>query len=76
MQQVYVKFNTAEQIRTFVNVISNIDADIDLGCGRRTVDAKSILGVFSLDFSEPLPLRFNSCSSEIKEKISPFVYHK
>ena len=43
MQQVHIKFSNVEQVRQFVNSIDKIDANFDLGSGRRVVDAKSIL---------------------------------
>ena len=61
MQQVNVKFNNVNQIRQFVDIIDKFDSTFDLGEGRRTVDAKSILGVMALDFTRPLKLRFYIC---------------
>lgn len=74
MQQVLVKFDSAEQIVNFVNVVSRYDADFDLGSDKNDrVNAKSLLGVFSLDFSKPLYLRYDSRDEEIRNKLSPFV---
>lgn len=73
MQQVYVKFNNAEQVRNFVNVIDTMETDFNLGSGRRVVDAKSLLGVFALDLSQPQLLRYESDDTQIYEKISPFL---
>lgn len=74
LQQVNVKFDSAEQIRQFVNTINKLDSDFDLGSGRRVVDAKSILGVMALDFSGPLRLRYQATDESIEEKIAPFIY--
>ncbi|MDO4322278.1 MAG: HPr family phosphocarrier protein [Lachnospiraceae bacterium] len=73
MQQVYVKFNSADQVSQFVNQIDRFDVDFDLGSGRRTVDAKSIMGILALDLSQPLQLRYDSEDSRIRERISPFL---
>lgn len=74
MQQVNVKFNNVNQIRQFVDIIDKFDSTFDLGEGRRTVDAKSILGVMALDFTRPLKLRYDSEDAGIREKLAPFIY--
>ena len=74
MQKVYVKFDTVEQITKFVNVVNRIDGNFDLGCGQRTVDAKSLVGVMALDFSEPIQLKYDSEDKRIVEMLSPFLY--
>ena len=55
-------------------MIINFDAHVDLGCGQKVVNAKSILGVFALDLSEPLLLSYTSKDTEFIEKIKPFIY--
>lgn len=74
MQQVKVKFNSVNQIRQFVETIDKFDLSFDLGEGRRTVDAKSILGVMALDLTRPLQLRYDSDDERIREKLTPFIY--
>lgn len=74
MQQVNVKFNNVNQIRQFVDIIDKFDSSFDLGEGRRTVDAKSILGVMALDLTQPLKLRYDSEDTAIREKLAPFIY--
>ena len=74
MQQVNVKFNNVNQIRQFVDIIDKFDSSFDLGEGRRTVDAKSILGVMALDLTGPLQLRYDSDDEGIREKLAPFIY--
>lgn len=73
MQQVNVRFKDVEQVRRFVNVIDKFDTSFDLGSGQRVVDAKSLLGVMGLDFSEPLRLRYHSNDDRIAEEIAPFL---
>lgn len=74
MQQVNVKFKDVNQIRQFVDIIDKFDLDFNLGEGRRTVDAKSILGVMALDLTRPLQLRYDSDDKRIREKLTPFIY--
>lgn len=49
-----IRLRSMEQIRNFVNTISKFEDDIDLCSGRYQVDAKSILGIFSLDLNRPI----------------------
>lgn len=69
-----VDLNSIQQINNFVKVVSKIDDNIDLVSGRYVVDAKSILGIFSLDLSKPLQVEFYGSQNEesIKKMISQF----
>lgn len=60
MKTLKVKFDTIEQIKEFVNEIQALDADVDLVHNRYVVDAKSIMGIFSMDLSRPLDLVIHS----------------
>lgn len=73
MQQVSIQFKTVEQVRAFVNMIDKFEVDFNLGSGRRVVDAKSIMGVFALDLTQPQILRYNSDDKSIYEKLKPFL---
>ena len=73
MQQVFVKFDDVDQVRSFVNVVNSVEANFELGSGRRIVDPKSILGVFELDLARPQKLVCDSDDSEMLEKIGPFL---
>ena len=56
MRSVPIKLSFAEEVKTFVNVANRYNYDMDLRAGRHVVDAKSILGIFSLDLSKPVTL--------------------
>jgi phosphotransferase system HPr-like phosphotransfer protein len=56
MKTVTIFLDSIDKVKNFVNIIVNHDGDYDLKSDRYVVDAKSIMGVFSLDFSEPLML--------------------
>ena len=43
-------------VKDFVNMVMRYDFDVDLISGRYAVDAKSIMGIFSLDLSNPIQL--------------------
>ena len=54
MKAVNIKLSLTENVKTFVNIVSRYPYDVDLRAGRHVVDAKSILGIFSLDLSKPV----------------------
>ena len=60
MKTVSVKLPLAEQIKTFVNVVSKFPYEMDLRAGRYVVDAKSILGILSLDLGKPITMEIYS----------------
>ncbi len=76
MQQVNVKFDNVKQVEQFVNIIEKFEAHFDLGSGQRVVNAKSILGVFALDLSEPLSLSYSAKDEVLIQQIEPFLYRE
>ena len=56
MKTVDIKLSSIEDVRNFVNIVAKYDMDIDLASGRYIVDAKSIMGIFSLDLLKPILL--------------------
>ena len=56
MTSVTVNINSIEKVKKFVNVITIYDNDFDLVCDRYVIDAKSIMGIFSVDLSQNLKL--------------------
>ena len=58
---------TIDQVKRFVDLVSRVDGDVDLISGRYTVDAKSIMGIFSFDISKPMELQIHREAEEIGE---------
>lgn len=56
MKTMTVKIDTIDKVKDFVNTIATLDGDYDLVSDRYVVDAKSIMGIFSLDISKELKL--------------------
>ncbi len=56
MKKVNIKFNTIAQIQNFVNDMSRFLSDVDLTSGKYVVNAKSVIGVFSLNLAQPIGL--------------------
>lgn len=74
MKSIPIKLSFAEEVKAFVNVVSRYPYDMDLRAGRHVVDAKSILGIFSLDLSKPISLEVyaDNCDDLIKD-LEPFT---
>lgn len=49
-----INLDSVDKVKNFVNTVSKFEEDIDLRSGRYIVDAKSIMGIFSLDLSKPI----------------------
>ncbi len=56
MKVLNIKLSTIEQVKKFVNIMCTVDCDVDLRSGRYTIDAKSIMGIFSLDLLNPIEM--------------------
>lgn len=74
MKSVSIKLSLAENVKSFVNVVNRYPYDVDLRSGRHVVDAKSILGIFSLDLSKPITMEIYSDSCEdLLADAKPFI---
>ena len=56
MRRVSIKFSQPDQVAKFVRILNRYDVEASIKCGSRTVNAKSIMGIFSLDLSKPVTL--------------------
>lgn len=74
MKTVDIKLSSIEDVRNFVNIVTKYDMDIDLMSGRYVVDAKSIMGIFSLDLMKPIALTAHTddCDALMAE-IKPYI---
>ena len=75
MKTYNIMLDSINKVKAFVNIVAKCDYDVDLTSGRYVVDAKSIMGIFSLDLSKPIKLDVHSdeCDAfeaEIKEFIT------
>lgn len=60
MKTLKLSLNSIDKVKAFVNEISKFDCDFDLVSGRYVIDAKSIMGIFSLDLSKPINLNIHA----------------
>ncbi len=75
MKTVRISLDSIDKVKTFVNVINRFDAEFDLVSGRYVIDAKSIMGIFSLDISKPIDLNIHNADNidEIMTEIKPYM---
>ncbi len=74
MKTVMIRLSLVENVNKFVNIVGRYPYDMDLRAGRHVVDAKSILGIFSLDLSRPISLEiYNDDCDALLEDIRPFM---
>jgi phosphocarrier protein HPr len=74
MRTCNIMLNTINDVKVFVNTVCKYDFEVDLISGRYAIDAKSIMGIFSLDLSKPIKLEAHSENSgDFFEEIKPFI---
>lgn len=74
MQKRQIMLNGIEDAKAFVTMANKCDFDIDVYYNRMTIDAKSILGVLSLDLSQPLTVEYTGHSSEWEKFLDDHSY--
>ena len=75
MKAVQISLNSIDKVKAFVNAITKFDYDFDLVSGRYVIDAKSIMGIFSLDLSKPINLNIHAedDADAVLEALSPYI---
>ncbi len=69
MKKVLVSLNTIDKVKTFVKDLDAYKCEFDLTSGRYVIDAKSMLGIFSLDLNKPIELTIHADDAEADEII-------
>ncbi|WP_314966844.1 HPr family phosphocarrier protein [Oribacterium sinus] len=71
MKTVRISLNSIDKVKSFVNeLVHYSDVDFDLVSGRYVIDAKSIMGIFSLDLSKPIDLNIHADEGEMEDILS------
>ena len=65
IEQIPVKLKNVDDVNRFVNILSKFDTEFDLYCGKYCVDAKSVLGIMTMDLRNKMFIRGN-CDQEDK----------
>lgn len=74
MKELKVRISTINDVKEFVSTVMLFGYDIDLISGRYAIDAKSIMGIFSIDLSKELKLVAHSDdTAELEEAIAKFI---
>ena len=75
MKTVKISLNSIDKVKAFVNEITKFDSDFDLVSGRYVIDAKSIMGIFSLDLSKPIDLNIHEQNNidSVLETLKPYI---
>lgn len=78
MKTVTISLNSIDKVKAFVNDLTKFDEDFDLVSGRYVIDAKSIMGIFSLDLSRPIDLNIHAGENmdEILKVLAPYIIKK
>ena len=75
MKTVTINLGSIDKVKSFVNDITKFDSDFDIVSGRYVIDAKSIMGIFSLDLSKPIDLNIHS-ETDLDEILSVLEKYK
>ena len=74
MNTLTLKLPSVSAVKDFTAKISKLEGDFDIGNGRYIVDARSIMGIFSLDLSKPLTLTiYSGDEKKIKDALRDFI---
>ena len=68
-------FSTLEDVKKFVDFALSKECEMELISGKYVINAKSIMGVFSLDLTEPIKLVAH-CGEDLTENLTEFLYHE
>lgn len=67
MKTVQISLNSIDKVKSFVNAITQFEFDFDLISGRYVIDAKSIMGIFSLDLSKSIDLNIHATDGALDD---------
>lgn len=74
MKSFKVVLSSIVDVKNFVNVVNAFDFDVDLVSGRYVVDAKSLMGIFSLELAKPVVMRvYTEKTEEIEKALAAFI---
>ena len=77
MKTVKISLNSIDKVKAFVNDVTKFNTDFDLVSGRYVIDAKSIMGIFSLDLSKAIDLNIHDDDTdEILKVLAPYIVEK
>lgn len=69
MKSIKIRLQSIDEVKKFVNIMAQFNGYFDLVSGRYIVDAKSVMGIFSMDLSRTLELRILETNEQEKELV-------
>jgi hypothetical protein len=72
LNKIWIKLDTFDKIRKFIDITCSMDYELDLVSGRYVVDGKSIMGIFSLDLSNPIEVNLSDCQDIYPKELEEF----
>lgn len=79
MKSINIRLQSIEEVKMFVNIMAQFHGYFDLASGRYVVDAKSVMGIFSMDLTKVLELHIletNEQEQEIIAALQPFIVNE
>ncbi|MBE7030882.1 MAG: HPr family phosphocarrier protein [Ruminococcaceae bacterium] len=74
MKTFNIMLSSINDVKNFVNIVNKYDCEIDLTSGRYVVDAKSIMGIFSLDLTKPIKVEIHTDDCEqLLGELKPYI---
>ena len=73
MRSVYISLPSVNSVQKFVATVSKLDGDFDFQSGNYILDARSLMGIFTLDLSKPLKLNVQNDTEETMRALAAFV---
>lgn len=73
MKTIYVNLNSIDKVKAFESDVCKLDGDFDLVAGKYIVDAKSMMGIFSLDLSKPVQLTIHQVTQEKENVLAKYM---
>lgn len=73
MENVYVSLSTPDIVQKFVETLTTLDGEFELISGKYLLDARSLMGIFSMDITKPIKLCIHNASETTMKAIAPFV---
>ncbi len=74
MKEVYVKFNQGIHVQEFVKTLNTLNGDFEFISDFRLMDARSIMGIFSLDLTQPILLRIYDDNDNTMNALKSFIF--
>lgn len=73
MSEKKIRLNQIQDVREFVSTAERCDFDIDVSYNRITIDAKSIMGVLSMDLSQVLTVKYGGRNTQFESMLNKYA---